>query len=358
MKRFLLVLVCMALYIPPLVSSPLLQTERGTIGMGSAGVALSASPSSFFYNPALLYTGVREEGFFTLSGSYHDSIRPANFRNNVQNPLMQNPFTHLSVSFSGKNVALTLQNQVSLNDRKELSGLTQYRGLTHTLIQLDWATGRSFFAFGLNVKALAVSERNPIDIRNDSILTDFVVQTSLGKFEPIESEAFISVGIGLLLDYDWFKMGITSDNFAFAPGSDPLQVSVDEIYKTLDWGFSFSTPTYDSNNLLHLFKVQGALDFVDLGSEDTRELRTGIALKLQLLPTWSVSLKSGYREKKKLPSDLLKFDFTQGTHTLGLSAQLGAFTLDIACEIPIDWYRGTTDDNSVVQGVLALSFSI
>ncbi|MBI9094287.1 MAG: hypothetical protein JEY71_05340 [Sphaerochaeta sp.] len=358
MKRFLLVLVCMALCIPPLVSLSLLQTERGTIGMGSAGVALSSSPSSFFYNPALLYTGIREEGFFTLSGSYHDSIRPANFRDTVQNPLMQNPFTHLSVSFSGKNVALTLQNQVSLNDRKELSGLTQYRGLTHTLLQLDWATGRSFFAFGLNVKALAVSERNPIDIRNDSILTDFIVQTSLGKFDPLESEAFISVGIGLLLDYDWFKMGIASDNFAFAQGSDPLQVSADKIYKTLDWGFSFSTPTYDSNNLLHLFKAQGALDLVDLGSEDTRELRTGFALKLQLLPTWSVSLKSGYREKKKLPSDLLKFDFTQGTHTLGLSAQLGAFTLDIACEIPIYWYRGITDDDSVVQGVLALSFSL
>ncbi len=358
MKRFPLVLVCMALCINSLFSSPLLQTERGTIGMGSAGVALSASPSSFFYNPALLYASIRDKGFFTLSGSYHDSIRPANFRNNVQNPLMQNPFTHLSVSFSGNNVALTIQNQVSLNDREDFSDFTRYDGLTHTLLQLDWATGRSFFAFGLNVKALAVSARNSIDIRNDSILADFVVQTSLGKFETLDSEAFISVGIGLLLDYDWFKMGIASDNFAFALGSDPLQISADEIYKTLDWGFSFSTPTYDSNNLLHLFRFQCALDLVDLGSEDTRELRTGFDLKLQLLPTWSVSLKSGYREKKALPSDLLKLDFTQGTHTLGLSAQLGAFTIDIACEIPIDWYRGNTDDDSTIEGLVALSFSL
>jgi len=359
MKRFVLVLVCIALSIPSLFSYPLLQSERGTIGMGSAGVALSASPSSFFYNPALLYASVREKGFFTLTGSYHDSIRPANFRDHLQNPLMENPFTHLSATFSGNNVALTLQNQILLKDRDDnLSGFTRYYGLNHTLLQLDWATGRSVFAFGVNVKALAVSERNPIDIRNDRILADFVVQTSLGRFELLENEALISVGFGLLLDYDWFKMGITSDNFAYAKGSDTLQISVDEIYKSLDWGFSLSTPTYDSNNLLHLFKLQTALDLVDLGSEDTRELRAGFDLKLQLLPTWSVSLKSGYREKKALPSDLLKFDIKEGTHTLGFGARFGAFTLDLALEIPIDWYLGNANDDSTVEGMLSLSFSL
>lgn len=358
MKRFSLVLVCIALCIPPLVSRPLLQTERGTIGMGSAGVALSASPSSFFFNPALLYSSIQEKGFFTLSGSYNDSIRPANFSDNVQNPLMQEPFSHLSVSFSGSNVALTIQNQISLNERVEESTLTSYSGLNHTLFQLDWATGRSFFAFGLNVKALAVSKRNPIEIQNDRVISDLILQTSLGKFDILEDEASISVGMGLLLDYDWFKMGIVSDTFAFAKASDSLQISADEIFKTLDWGFSFSSPTYDSNNLLHLFKFQLALDFVDLGSEETRELRTGFDLKLQLLPTWSVSLKSGYKEKKELPSDLFQVDLSQGTHTLGLSAQLDAFTLDLACEIPMAWYLGGTDDESVVEAVLAISFSI
>lgn len=327
--------------------------------MGSAGVALSSSPSSFFFNPALLYAGVREKSFFTLTGSYQDSIRPAAFRNNEQTPLLQNPFNHLSVSFSGNNVALTIQNQVSLNDRSDgYSGVTRYQGLTHTLLQLDWATGRSVFAFGLNVKALAVSARDNIDIRHDSIISDFIVQTSLGRFDSLESESRISVGFGLLLDYDWFKMGIASEDFAFALGSDPLQISADKIFEKLDWGFSFSTPTYDSNNLLHLFRVQAALDFVDLGSLESREVRMGFDLKLQLLPAWSASFKSGYREKKELPSDLLKFDFSQGIHTLGLSFQLGTFTLDIACEIPMLWYRGEANDDSTVEGVLALSFSI
>lgn len=326
--------------------------------MGSSGVALSSSPSSFFANPALLFIRDRGKSFFTLSGSYHDSIQPTNFQNNLANPLFETPFTHLSVSFSGNNVALTLQNQVSLNDREDThTGLTRYRGETHTLLQLDWATGRSFFAFGLNVKALAISQRYPLDISHDRFLPDFIVQTSLGKFEAQESEAYISVGIGLLLDYDWFKMGVASEDFAFAKGSDSLQISVDAILKSLDWGFSFSTPTYDSDNILHLFKLQTALDLVDLWSEKTREIRMGFDLKLQLLPSWSVSLKSGYREEKEQLSDLLGFDVAKGIHALGLSAQLGAFTLDLAFEIPIAKYLGKTDDR-LVEGVLALSFSI
>ncbi len=365
MKRFIFILCCTVLCIPSLSSVPLvsnervlLQTERGTIAMGSAGVALASSPSSFLFNPALLYVRKQEKSFFTLTGSYHDSIQPANFQDNLANPLMQNPFTHLSVSFSGNNVALTLQNQVSLNDREEGSGFTRYRGRTDTLLQLDWATGRSFFAFGLNVKALAVSERYPLDLSHDRIISDFIVQTTLGKFENRESEAFISVGIGLLLDYDWFKMGVTSENFAYALGAGSLQISADAILKTLDWGFSFSSPTYDSDNILHLFKLQAALDLVDLWSEEHREIRMGFDLKLQLLPSWSVSLKSGYREEKTISGDLLRFDFSKGTHTMGLSAQLGAFTLDLAFEVPIARYRGDSSDDRLVEGVLALSFSL
>ncbi|HKL57225.1 MAG TPA: hypothetical protein VJ854_02400 [Sphaerochaeta sp.] len=359
MKRFLFVLCIVALGIPSLFSNSLVQTERGSIAMGSAGVALSASPSSFFANPALLYIRDKEKSFFTLSGSYHDSIRPANFQNNLPNPLLQNPFTHLSVSFSGNNVALTLQNQVSLNDREEgHSGFTRFRGRTHTLLQLDWAIGRSAFAFGLNVKALSVSQRYPLDISHDRVLSDFIVQTSLGRFETLENEAYISVGIGLLLDYDWFKMGIVSNEFAYALGRDSLQIGADGILQSLDWGFSFSTPTYDSDNILHLFKLQAAVDLVDLWSEVSREVRLGFDLELQLLPSWSVSLKSGYREGKSTPSDLLRFDFSQGIHTMGISAELGAFTLDLAFEVPIAWYLGNTDASSTVEGLLGISFSI
>lgn len=357
MKRFLFVLSCLALCSFSLLAHPLVQTERGAIGMGSSGVALASAPSSFFFNPALLFIRDREKNFFTLSGSYHDSIQGANFRSNLPKPLLNNPFTHLSVSFIGNNVALTLQNQVSLNEREALNGFVRYRGETHTLLQLDWATGRSFFAFGLNIKALAVSERNPLDISYDRLLSDFIVQTSLGKFESVESEAFISVGIGFLLDYEWFRMGVASETFAFAQGSESLQISADTILKTLDWGFSLSTPTYDSDNILHLFKLQTALDFVDLWSEDSREIRMGLDLKLQLLPSWSVSIKSGYREHKKQLRDLLGFDFPKGVHTLGLSAQLGAFTFDLAFAIPITLYLGKPDGR-LVEGVLALSFSL
>lgn len=358
MKRVILLVVSLVLCVQAVFSLPLLQTERGTIGMGSAGVALSSSPSSYLHNPALLYSGVRQKSSFILSGSYHDAIRAENFTEGLANPFMQNPFNQLSIAFSANNIALTIQNQVSLEERTSLVGATSFHGYTHTILQLDWATGGELFAFGVNAKALAVSERNPIEIRGDRFLSDYFVQTSLARFETLEQEAFLSVGFGLLLNYDWFKMALTSDTFAFALGSEPLRISADEIFKSMNWGISLSTPTYDSNNLLHLFKLNTALDFIDIGSEDSRELRFGFDLKLQLLPTWSVSIKSGYREPKALPSDLLKIRPSLGIHTMGVSAQFESFTLDIACEIPIQYYRGMTDSDSMISALLSLSFSI
>lgn len=50
--------------------------------------------------------------------------------------------------------------------------------------------------------------------------------------------------------------------------------------------------------------------------------------------------------------------YLQVKRPVGLSFQLGAFTIDIACEIPTVWYRGESNDFSTVEGVLALSFSI
>ncbi|MDT4763114.1 hypothetical protein [Sphaerochaeta sp. PS] len=357
MKRLSGIFLLVTLFVSPLFSFPLLQTEIGALGMGSVGAALSVS-SALYANPALLFIKEEDGSFFTLSGSYSDQVKPSNFSSALANPLLENPFSNLSVSFRGSNVALTIQNQVSLNDRSEGSGSTSYRGLTHTLFQLDWATGRAPFSFGLNVRALAVSERNPVEIRSSHVVADYFVMTSLSKYETVESKASITVGIGLLLDYDWFKMGITSDSFAFANGSDPLAISADRIYNTLDWGFSFSTPTYDRNNFLHLLKLQAAMDLVNIGSVDDREIRLGFDLKLQLLPTWSVSIKSGYRETKEQPGDYLKFNFSNGIHTLGLAFRFDAFTVDLASSIPTQWYLGTADDDSSVEVMVALSFTL
>lgn len=337
---------------------PLEQSDIGSIGMASAGVALSLSPASFFANPALLYIREGSESSLYVSGSYEDSVVVSNFQDRLPNPFLENPNSGFCISFSGSNLALTIQNQSSLLDRIDRANSTQYSGTKKTLFQLDWAIGKAPFSIGLNVKALAVSERSPIEIRSDHVVTDYLVETLIGRYEPVESESLVQAGFGVLLDYDWFKMGFASNTFAYAQGDDPIQISAGELFKTLAWGFSLSTPTYDDNNQLHLLKLQSALDLYNIGSTENRELRFGLDVKVQLLPTWSVSFKTGYKEVKPTPTDIFKFNPGNGIHTLGLSLQLDSFLFDLACKIPLAWYWGGNDDSSSVGILLALSFAI
>ncbi len=148
-----------------------------------------------------------------------------------------------------------------------------------------------------------------IEIRDDRTFLDYIVETSIGRYESLNSSSNVAFGMGgLLLDYQWFKMGVVSNQFAYARADDTLIVSGgDSVLKTLDWGgFSVSSPTYDASNQLHLVKLQGgAYDFLNIGSDEDRQLRLGLSVKLQLLPTWSVSLLVGYQEDKPSPSDLL-----------------------------------------------------
>ena len=358
MKR-MICLVLMFLCTGPLVwAYPLEQSDVGSLGMASAGVALSLSPASFFANPALLFIRESSDSALYVSGSHEEEVVFANFRNGLANPLLQDPYSDFCISFSGSNLALTIQNKSSLTERTEGLNYSQYVGIRKTLFQLDWATGKAPFAIGVNVKALAVSERSPIKIRSDHMMTDYFVETVIGRYEMVESESSVQAGFGVLLDYDWFKMGFASNTFAFAKGDGSLQISVDELFKTLSWGFSFSTPTYDTSNQLHLLKLQAALDLRNIGSTENRELRFGFDLKLQLLPAWSVSFKSGYKEVKPTPTDILKFNPGKGIHTLGLAFQFDSFAFDAACKIPLAWYWGGNDDSSSIGILLALSFAV
>jgi hypothetical protein len=334
---------------------PLDYTDVGTAGSGSAGLALTSYASSFA-NPAALYFRNVEDSSFYVSTQYGDEFDSGSFENDEPNPLIQNPVSDLCVSFSGSNLALTIQAQTTLSDRTVSGDSTYYTATSETLFQLDWAIGRRNLAFGLSFRAVSFSERDDIEISDDRTLGDYFVETVLGRYDVLENEAIVSAGMGLLLNYDWFKVAVCSDAFAYAQGDDSLEISSESLFKTFCWGFGFSSPTYDSNNQLNLFKVESALDLIDIGDQDSRELRFGVDLKLQLLPFWSVSLKTGYREMKPDLTDFFAFDPENGTHTLGLSVQLNKTTIDLACSIPVEWYMG--DDDSSVSATLALSFAV
>jgi len=118
-----------------------------------------------------------------------------------------------------------------------------------------------------------------------------------------------------------------------------------------------SSPTYDASNQLHLVKLQGAYDFLNIGSDEDRQLRLGVSVKLQLLPTWSVSLLFGYQEEKPSPSDLLAISFSRGLQTISLDAQLDTLKIGLGYGYPTAWYVGSSADINP-RFVISLALSL
>ncbi|MGE4453765.1 MAG: hypothetical protein AB7D92_04465 [Sphaerochaeta sp.] len=341
MKRWIVTGLLAVLSLSFLQAFPLDYASTASWGMGNAGLALDYESDSFVANPALLGLPDRMETQLLASLRYKDAIESSSWKSGEPNPLLITPVTDLTVSFSAGSLAFSLQNRNMLSNREAAGEISTYLGTMTTMFQVDWATGRSPLYFGVSVRATAASERQQIEIRDDRTFLDYLVETTIGRYEPLNTTSNVAFGMGLLLDYQWFKMGVVSNQFAYARADDTLIISGDSVLKTLDWGVAMSSPTYDRSNQLQLIKVQGAFDFLNLGSDDERQLRLGVSVKLQLLPNWSLGFLVGYQEAKPTPGDLLSLSLERGLQTIGLSAQLDTLKLSFGYGFPTSWYEGS-----------------
>lgn len=331
-KKVLVGMFFLCIALPALTALPLDWSSSSTWGMAQAGISLDYESDSFLANPALLDLEREKRTTFLISSQYRDT----------PSWTLEQPVGDLSVSFVSGKMAFSIQSRSLLDDRQAESGGYRYVGTRKTLFQFDWATGKSPFSFGVTARAVAGSQRNPLRIRDSIVLLDYFVETVVGRYDASDSESSISFGVGLLLDYQWLRMSVVSNEVAFGNFRDSLAINANTLLKSLDWGISLSSPTYDENNQLHLFKVESALDFVNIGSSTDRQLRIGFSVKLQLLPTWSVSLQTGYQEMKDTPSDLLRLDLRQGWQTVGLDARLETVRLNLSYGWPTAGYVGAS----------------
>ncbi len=355
MKRWILsgLLIVLPLYF--LQAFPLDYASTASWGMGNAGLALDYESDSFVANPALLGLPDRQETQLLASLRYKDAIESSTWKSGEPNSLLIAPVTDLTVSFSAGSLAFSLQNRNMLSSREVDTDISTYLGTMHTMFQFDWATGRAPLYFGVSVRATAASERQQIEIRDDRTFLDYLVETTIGRYEPLNNASDVAFGMGLLLDYQWFKMGVVSNRFAYARADDTLIISGDSVLKTLDWGVGVSSPTYDRTNQLQLIKLQGAFDFLNLGSDEERQLRLGVSVKLQLLPNWSISFLFGYQEAKPTPADLLSLNLERGLQTVSLSARLDTLKFSIGYGFPTSWYEGS---GSTVDPVFLASLAL
>ncbi len=344
-------LVLLAVIAGPSLSALALDGEGAfATSMGGAGLALGLSADSFFANPALLGVTSRKESSFIMTFGGGDELVGHGGRFRFERPVVDG-----AISFLAKNIALTIQSRTIFEDFTDGGDVSTYRGDKFTVFQLDWAFSRPPLSLGLRAQAVAAAVRPDITLSSDQLLFDFFVETAIARYDSVEDLSAISFGLGVLLDYEWIGMGVVVGQFASSSGEDPLLVDGNSLLRTLSWGLSLSTPTYNTHNELRLFKVEGAIDLINLGSDENRELRGGVAVKLQLLPDWSVSLLTGYRELKKEAKDLLRFSLADGRHSIGLAGELSQVSLLVTYEYPTAWYTG---DNAVRKSSLTLVGSV
>ncbi len=318
--------------------------------MGRTGLALGLGTDSFFANPALLGLSSRVDRTLLGTFSFGDDLvdHGGNFR-------LQRPQADGSITFFAKNLALTIESRTIFDEYRDFGSYSTYRGDKLTLFELDWAYGKGPISLGVRAQAIAVNTRSEVRLDSDQLLLDYIIQSAIARYENVGELSSISFGLGLLLDYEWIAMGVVVGRFAYSTGEDPLVLDSDSLFKTLSWGLSLSSPTYTVDNDLHLLRIQGALDLINLGSDEEREVRAGLSVKLQLLPDWSLSLLTGYREYKRQAGDLIRFSPEEGWHSIGLGGELGNGELLVLYEYPTAWYvKGAPASAST----LSLSVSI
>lgn len=345
-----------------LLAAPVDNRDIRARGMGSVGVSMSGSHAAIFANPAaLFFRGQEHDTSFYVAAAYGDDIVPWDISKGLPCAFLQQPLLSLDLSFSGRNLALTIRidNQLKAEAaRVQGTPTVPYSAYYNSLIQLDVAFGYKTFGIGAFLRGGNQSIRENITISNSNTFLDYVTQTLLERYSPVEDSESFSVGLGMQLNYSWISMGVCTETLLTSQGATSAVFSGSSILDTLTCGISFKTPTYTRDNQLSLFVFEGACDFYHLGDNETRAVHIGIEAMFQLLPNWSISLRTGFIETKPELNKMFAFSVDNACQTFGLGATMDKFNLDFVCEVPIRWYLGKNLPTDSIACSVALSFTV
>jgi len=325
-KAFLLVL----LVLPGLLYATAIDgASDQNHGMSVMGVSQSGGYAFMFANPAAL-TG-SDERLYILA-SYGDRVESGEQMVNL-------PSSSLLLSFCGTNLAFSVEVHNSMTGRTATTDGDTYDSTNSTRLQLDWAYAFRRFSFGLSLKTTTYMALSSVQITDGQRLSDYLVQSLFERYEPMYGATSLSAGFGLLYDDDWLKIGLVSDQFAKATTDGTINFSFMQLYRTLGFGLSVSTPTYSNDGQLNFCKLTVVAELLDVGDEDNASLKAGLDLRFQLLPDWQVSLRSGYHDTKA-GLGLYRFNTDTGCNSFGIGLMLKRFRVDFGMDVPLSVYTG------------------
>lgn len=327
MKRLAVFLIIFSLSLG-LAASVYDLTDGQLLGSGLSGIATSGEYASMFANPASLTAST--EGFY-LQGYYGDYAQSGL-------PLVYLPNSGLVASFCGTNLAFSADFRNNLSDRVAGTDGDTYKAINTTRLQLDLAYTFHWFSIGASVRATTYMGRSPVSLGNGQRLFDYMVESLFKRYDQNSGASEFSAGLGILLDYDWLKVALVSSKFASVTTDGAMAFSLNELYKSLGVGCTFSTPVFNKEGELNLMRLLVSGELVDMGDSEKSKANVGLLLRFQFLPDYQMELRTGYTEPKG--GNAFSNHFTEASQTFGLGLTLGPVRLDGGITLPIAWYYG------------------
>lgn len=295
------------------------------LGMGVSGIALSGSYASMFANPANLTQSPSNVflGALARDTGYVDE-----------------PLGDLLVSFCGKRLSFTVEQETSFTRRDE----SLYNALKVTYLEMDFAMAWKVFSFGASLRAQTAMKRTSIEFHEHVEALDWMTEAFFKRFETKPNSTGMSAGLGLTIDLGWMRLGAVSTQFASATSDEgEVEFSGNDLVDNLGFGVAFMTPTYNKESQLNLLKATVSMEVMYPWKHDEATLAFGGNLRFQLLPEVSVDLMAGYKIAYDQDS-LFDSDWDEGLATGGLSVRISRWLLDLHTQTTWDVLTGGSGD--------------
>lgn len=244
----------------------------------------------FFTNPATLPLVEDNQGSFMCSINYSDYLPFSSF--STPTGYMNNTLADISLSFVGRNVALTANIGSSFINKTIKDDLAYFDIYSNIDIEIDWGFALPYFSFGVSIgggnSLVRTNKRvsNPIDAVANSLFSPF--ERSAG------SERF-SLGAGMLLYFDYFSIGLNIHDILTLNDENSISADWETIGKSSTVSFAAFGPKFNKNGDLAFILPRVSLSFSDfLDQRYTFSIKGD--LSFQFLPDSSLDIAVGYRE--------------------------------------------------------------
>lgn len=306
------------------------------LAMGSAGVALRDSSALLSLNPALLY--YQESSQLMLGFAVEDAIVRSAYQADEILPWMQNPRTTFRGAVSSRYVGLLIELDYLMEQRQISGDQVHFQGLNLSKLQLIGAIGNENIAIGISALGGTKLSR-AVTLSQDEVLWSYIRQSFFERYYPVSEVPLFQVGVGLLLSYEGLSMAVTSESlFQMDYERNELVLDLEAIGEDLRVGLGYTSPQYTRYNELNPLVASLAFDLSHVFLDEERQVHAGFELLIQLLPSYNIALRLGYRETQATLGKLFTFDGSDGITTYGLGVQLGKIDLSFCLEVPLTAY--------------------